>query len=111
MKFLVDENLPLALVRWLRTRSFEADHTSALGLSAAPDLDIARAAPQMNAVIVTKDNDYIAFARSGRGPRVVHVRSGNASTDQLLTLCGRVRPDVSASLDAGDLVIEIGSAR
>ena len=82
-----------------------------LGLSSTPDLDISRLAKQMNAVMVTKDSDYIAPARSGRGPRVVHVRSGNGSTERLLTLCGRVWPDVAASLAAGDPVIEIGSVR
>ena len=107
----MDENLPLALVRWLRSRDVDADHTSALALNATSDLEIARRAEGMDAVVVTKDGDYVGLACSGRGPRVVHVRSGNLGTDRLIALFERVWPGVVEALAGGERVVEIGSAR
>ena len=108
---MVDENLPLALSRWLGEAGFEADHTSGIGLNAASDLAIAAQAIRTDAVIVTKDGDYLTLAREQPGLRVVHVRSGNRTSEQLLHLCGRVWPDVMDALEAGESVVQIGSVR
>ena len=111
MRFLVDENLPLALSRWLSEAGFHAEHTSAIGLNATADLDIAMQAIRTDTVIVTKDSDYLTLARGRPGLRVVHVRSGNLTSGQLLALCGRVWPGVVDALETGEPVVQIGSVR
>ena len=108
MRFIVDENLPLSLASWLGEQGHEAEHTSALGLNAMPDLDIARYARRTDAVIVTKDSDFLIV--SAGGPRVVHMRVGNLSTSRLLAICERVWAEVIAALESGERLVQVGGA-
>ena len=107
MRFLIDENLPAALARWLNSQGHQAEHTSALGLNRTPDLGIARHALQAGAVIVTKDSDYLSIAPAAFAPHVVHVGVGNASTAALLDFCGIVWPGVVAQLEAGVTQVKV----
>ena len=108
MRFLVDENLPLSLARWLEERGFGADHTSVLGLNATPDCDIVRHALRLDCVIVTKDSDYRTITGGGIAPRVVHLRVGNRSSRELITLCAQVWGEVVAALEGGERVVQVG---
>jgi uncharacterized protein with PIN domain len=95
MRFLVDAQLPPALARWLAAEGHEAEHVSDCGLSGAADPAIWDHAASVDAVIVTKDEDFAQRktldregAESGvdqtaehaeaRAPRVV--RDGAAAT-------------------------------
>ena len=107
MRFLIDENLPVALAGWLTGHGHQAEHTSALGLNSTPDLDIAHHALQTNAVIVTKDSDYLSFAPGRRKPDVVHLDVGNMSTVAPLALCASVWPNVTDQIDAGAASVKV----
>jgi predicted nuclease of predicted toxin-antitoxin system len=108
VKFLVDENLPVALARWLNERGHEALHTSAIDLNASADGRLASYALRAGAVIVTKDKDFLVISTTG--PRVIHIRSGNLSSQALLSVCERVWPLVEAGLQAGERVVTIRGA-
>jgi predicted nuclease of predicted toxin-antitoxin system len=72
VRFLVDANLPPALARWLTDEGHEAHHVSAFGLEGAQDRDIWRHAREMDACIVTKDEDFVLLHAIERvGPPVV----------------------------------------
>ncbi|MEA3032247.1 MAG: hypothetical protein QOH86_263, partial [Sphingomonadales bacterium] len=60
MRFLVDAQLPPALCRWLEARGHAADHVFELGLHAASDAEIAAHAAETGAVLVSKDEDFLA---------------------------------------------------
>jgi len=60
-------------------------------------------------VIVTKDRDFVEWARS-RTPkaRVLWVRFGNTRREVLLTLMDQAWQDLERSLASGATVIEVG---
>ena len=57
---LLDQNVPRAIVHWLRARrtQWTIHHTSDVGLSGRPDGDIFAWAQQRHAVIITFDEDF-----------------------------------------------------
>jgi predicted nuclease of predicted toxin-antitoxin system len=59
VKFLVDANLPPALVEWLTSEGYEAQHVAGLGLENASDRAIWPYAQASSACIVTKDEDFV----------------------------------------------------
>ena len=57
-RFLVDNQLPAALTRWLRDKDQKAEHVLDLNLGQSPDTLIWQRAAELGAVIVTKDEDF-----------------------------------------------------
>lgn len=106
MRFVVDENLPVALARWLVEQGFAAEHTRTLGLNATPDLDVVEAARRLEAVVVSKDKDYLTLARND-GPPLISLRIGNMSTREVIATCSRVWPQVVEALAKGERVVEV----
>ena len=75
MRFLVDAQLPVALARWLVGRGHEAQHVTSLKMSDASDSVIWNCAIDLDAIVITKDEDFAlrrSFAKSG--PVIVWVR-------------------------------------
>ena len=60
MKFLVDNQLPVALARHLRKNGHDCEHVLDLGLTNASDTDICRYAERENRVIISKKQLYDA---------------------------------------------------
>lgn len=58
MRFLVDAQLPPALVRLLSEKGHIAQHVIDIGLLTASDAAIWSYAAAHNAVVVTKDDDF-----------------------------------------------------
>ena len=85
MKFLVDAQLPPALVQWLSGEGHEATHVEDEGLLDAGDGPVWFHALQSGAAILTKDEDFAERAgRDPHGPVIVWLRIGNATNDALL---------------------------
>ena len=108
MRFLVDAQLPPALVDLLKLMGHEADHVINHGLESATDQAIWDFAVKRSAIIVTKDEDFRAMRlMKGRGPAVIWLRIGNTTTPALLnTLSGAWTAIVSA-LARGEPIIEV----
>jgi predicted nuclease of predicted toxin-antitoxin system len=104
-RFVVDEQLPVALAEWLRWRGYEAAHVSEFGLEQASDTEIARHAVQTSAVLLTKDADFLRLRLDGL--RIVWICLGNATTPTLIAALGRAFPEIEACLSAGQMVIEV----
>jgi predicted nuclease of predicted toxin-antitoxin system len=109
MTLLVDNQLPLALVRYLAANGWECTHVQNLGLEAAEDRTIWQYAKERGLAIITKDEDFQALAnRQGSiPPQVVWVRLGNCRKAALLDAFSRILPELRDMLAAGDTVIEI----
>jgi predicted nuclease of predicted toxin-antitoxin system len=73
MRFLIDAQLPPSLVEWLAKEfSVEATAVRDLGLREARDREIFDLARQENAVVLTKDSDFVELVfRLGAPPRVI----------------------------------------
>ena len=108
MKFLVDANLPPALARWLASEGHQAHHVSDFGLEAMPDRAIWARARELDACIVTKDEDFILLQALDRaGPAVVWIRIGNAVRNVLLQRIPALWPDVVSALERGEKIVEV----
>jgi|SRR5690606_2121353 len=93
MKLLFDENLAARLVRDLADTYPDSAHVSALGLEGAPDRAIWARAAADGFVLVTKDEDFHRLSvLLGPPPKVVWVRLGNCTTEDVARLL-RFRAD------------------
>ena len=77
MKILLDMNLPVSWVGFLRQEGFEAVHWSAVGDHRAPDAVIMTWAHDNGFVVFTHDLDFSALlaASHAAGPSVIQVRT------------------------------------
>lgn len=107
MKFLVDNQLPVALARFLREQGVEAQHVLDVGLAQSSDRTITQYAGEHGMIVISKDEDFFHLAASEQSCPLVWVRLGNCRTSQLLSAVGRVWPRVIAQLEIGDRVVEI----
>jgi predicted nuclease of predicted toxin-antitoxin system len=107
VKFIVDEQLPPAVADWLRANGHEAWHIHELGLGAAPDTSIWDRAVALDAVIVTKDQDFEARRRVAAGPQILWVRIGNATRRVVLAHIDAAWSLVAERLRKGEPVVEL----
>jgi predicted nuclease of predicted toxin-antitoxin system len=108
MTFLVDAQLPPALVNWLRAQGHAADHVESVGLGQAEDVDIWNRASEDGAIIITKDEDFAErIAREGDGPVIVWLRLGNSTNRALLQWLNPRWPEIAELLDSGTKLIEV----
>ena len=59
MKFLVDNQLPVALARFLGTRGVDCTHVLDVGLAQATDAVICHYAAEHATALITKDEDFL----------------------------------------------------
>jgi len=84
IRFLIDAQLPPELARRLAARGRTAEHVNRIGLGLASDAAIWRHVASTGAILVTKDEDFVALARQEQtGPQVMWIRIGNISNDAL----------------------------
>jgi predicted nuclease of predicted toxin-antitoxin system len=107
MRFLVDEQLPAALARWITAQGYVSEHVLDLALGGAKDGAVWKAALERSAVIVTKDEDFPQLARSHSGPSVIWIVTGNMSRRDLLQKMERAFPIAVAALNAGERIVQI----
>lgn len=107
MKFLIDQNLPIGLLDVLKAFGHEASHVKQLDLSTASDQHIWATALSLGAVIVSKDSDFISFARGATGGALVRLRIGNCANAALYGIVRRAWTGVVARLEEGETVVEV----
>ena len=108
MKYLIDNQLPPALVRHLRMHGLESSHVAELAMDQASDLAIWQFAANNGFAIVSKDEDFLHLSGADpAGPPFVWVRLGNCRKSELLAAFDRVLPQLLQAIDAGDKVVEI----
>jgi predicted nuclease of predicted toxin-antitoxin system len=109
MKLLVDNQLPVALARYLSAEGWDCIHVRDVGLDAADDRIIWKYAAEHHLVIVSKDEDFqiLANQQGGIPPQVVWVRIGNCRKNHLLEAFSRISPLMRTMLAEGRSVIEV----
>lgn len=107
MKFLIDNQLPGALSKFLASRDCDCIHVMDAGLGQASDHEIWRYACENGRGVITKDEDFLHLAVKGPHTPLIWVRLGNCRTPKLLAEFDRLWPRILESLKAGDRVIEI----
>jgi predicted nuclease of predicted toxin-antitoxin system len=107
MRFIVDNQLPPALARWLIERGHEAKHVYSEGLGEADDTHIWSIALQQTAIVVTKDADFAERrATAGSGPTILWLRVGNTTTPNLFAILDTAWASIEDALGR-DAVVEV----
>jgi predicted nuclease of predicted toxin-antitoxin system len=97
-----------ALARRLTALGHVAEHVDDAGLASASDRRIWDYALNHSAVIVTKDEDFpLRKGLEAQGPVVVWLRIGNTRKQVLLEWFEALLPEMTASLEKGEQVIEL----
>jgi predicted nuclease of predicted toxin-antitoxin system len=111
VRFLVDAQLPPALAHYLVTAGHQADHVSDFGFEAASDRQIWDRAAALNAVIMTKDEDFVTLrALQPKGPAIVWIRVGNTTRDAIIKTVSAALPAIVGALNEGESVVEIAAS-
>ena len=108
MKFLVDNQLPAALARWLAARGLDACHVSDVGLEEASDQCIWDYAVAQGRALVSKDEDFLHLAtRSEFSAPLIWVRLGNCRKQALLAAIDTPLLHLLTALAEGKRVVEL----
>jgi len=108
VRFIVDNQLPVALSEYLRERGFDCSHVVEAGLGEALDREICQYAELESRIIITKDEDFFYLAKQPEARiRVIWVRIGNCRTSVLLSAFQRSWAQIESCLEAGDVIIEV----
>ena len=108
MNFLVDNQLPPALARFIESE-FKANalHVADLGLRDASDAEVWRYASAKNLILISKDEDFAHMILNKPTAKLIWVRVGNCRRLFLLDLFRGIWPRIVERLESGDSLIEI----
>ena len=111
MKLWIDAQLPPTLANWLSaTFDLEAIALRDLSLRDAKDIEIFEAARSQNAMIMTKDSDFIDLVcRLGPPPQILWLTCGNVTNRNLRQLLSSTLPDALEQLQKGEIIVEISN--
>ncbi|MBK9017744.1 MAG: DUF5615 family PIN-like protein [Saprospiraceae bacterium] len=88
MKFLVDEQLPISLVKWLAAQSYDVIHATSLGkYTRISDKDVCMESMLNKRVVISKDIDFLNTFLIRKEPwKLIYLTTGNISNKALLEL-------------------------
>lgn len=109
MTVWIDAQISPALALWLADRfGVEASSLRDLNLVHASDSEIFFGARKADAVVVTKDRDFVDLLhRHGTPPRVIWVTCGNTSNREMREVFGRTFGKACELLTSGEAMVEI----
>ena len=105
----LDAHLSPALANWIAAEFGEAAQSVRdVGLRHAKDKDIFAAARQADAIVMTKDEDFVEMlGRVGPPPRVIWLTCGNTSNAALRLLLKSTLPTALDLIKQGNALVEI----
>jgi predicted nuclease of predicted toxin-antitoxin system len=111
MELWIDAQLSPALALWINQFSEEivACSLRSLNLASADDETIFQQAKLRNAVIVSKDIDFVKLVeRYGPPPQIIWITAGNTSNAKMHEIFRKYLPAIITMLNDGEPLIEIG---
>jgi len=109
MKIWVDAHISPGIAAWINENfEHEAKSLSGLGLRHADDLEIFDRAKTEDAVLITKDSDFIDILElKGSPPKVLLLRCGNTSNQKLREVFGAHLIEAIQRFEEGESLVEI----
>ncbi|MBK1987009.1 DUF5615 family PIN-like protein [Sphaerospermopsis aphanizomenoides BCCUSP55] len=109
MTIWVDAHLSPAIATWISsTFEIKAVALRDLGLRDAEDPEIFEAAKAQEAIVMTKDSDFVDLVeRLGSPPQIIWLTCGNTSNAQLREILSATLPRALELLAAGETLVEI----
>jgi len=111
MEIWIDAQMSPSLALWMSHsfRDITAKSVRSLGLRNASDEVIFHQAKSKNAIIMTKDSDFIKLLeRFGPPPKLIWVTAGNTSNSQMRQILTRHFFTIVDMLRSDEVLIEIG---
>jgi predicted nuclease of predicted toxin-antitoxin system len=107
----IDVQMSPAIAAWIGSNfALNAIAIRDLGLRDAEDKEIFEAARQENAIVMTKDSDFILLLdRLGAPPQVIWVTCGNTSNARLKEILTNTLPKALELLRLGEELVEINA--
>jgi len=105
MRFIIDAQLPPALVDWLRERGHDAIHVADVGLLGASDEAIGAKAEAEDLILVTKDEDFVLLRHPDRFG-LLWLRCGNATNRALAAWLDARWLQIEHALVSGERFVE-----
>ena len=109
MKIWIDAQLSPAMAQWIY-KEFQVDAFALrdLGLREAKDYEIFNSARKQNAIVMTKDIDFIHLREQlGTPPQVIWLTCGNTSNQRLKQILSKTLPQALNMLKQGESLVEI----
>jgi predicted nuclease of predicted toxin-antitoxin system len=108
LKFLIDNQLPPALARFVQSE-FEksAVHGADIGLRDASDAEVWSYASANNLILISKDEDFANMVLIRPTAKLIWVRIGNCRRVILLESFRRMWPRIVEWLACGEVLAEI----
>ena len=112
MRIWVDAQMSPAIATWITSNyAVSAVAIRDLGLRDAEDKEIFEAARQEEAVVMTKDSDFLLLLdKLGAPPQVIWVTCGNTSNAHLKEVLTNTLPKALDLLKFGEKLVEINAA-
>ena len=108
MKFLVDNQLPVALARFLSSRGVDCQHVLDLEMADASDPEIWAYASRGDCVVISKDEDFVDHWILSAAPvQLVWIRKANCSNRALLAWLDPLWADTVKRLEQGEKFVEL----
>ncbi len=110
MKLWLDAHLSPAIALWLNEEFPEHNVTPLrdIGLRDADDTEIFLKARTEEAIVITKDSDFITLVEYfGAPPQVIWLRCGNTSNESLKRIFAAKLPEVLSLIESGEPIVEL----
>jgi predicted nuclease of predicted toxin-antitoxin system len=108
VKFLVDNQLPRELARWLNEHGHDAVHVLDRSQGQADDRQIWSETIAEGRIVVSKDEDFFILAtRPNDTGRLLWLRIGNCRTQSLLTSLEASLPAILQAFQSGQRIVEL----
>ena len=110
MTLWLDAQLPPQLASWIQQKfAIDAVALRDMGLRDATDNVIFEAANSANAILVSKDSDFVELVmRHGSPPKLIWLTCGNVSNAALQILLSAKLREALELLDGGERIVELG---
>lgn len=110
MKIWLDAQLSPALAKWLNKQfeQIEAKALKDIGLRDASDIFIFEKAREQDAIVMTKDDDFVQLVKDkGTPPQVIWITCGNTSNAKMQAIFNETLVQALKLLDQGESIVEI----
>ena len=110
MKIWVDAHITPAIAKWIKDEfQIEAFSLRGLGLRDSEDEAIFYKARSEDVIFITKDENFLnLLERLGSPPKIIWLRTGNTSNEELRAIFKRSLQDILKLLETGNDLVEVG---
>ena len=112
MKFWLNAHLSPKFASWFtKTFGLEGIALRDLGFRDSKDHEIFQRAKEENAIIITKDSDFVEMVlRLSTPPQIPLLTTGNTSNKRLKEVFSTHLPKILTLLKNGEAIVELGSS-